>query len=222
MPITRSIPDSLTCCPHCLTPQNASEWITNDGDTIPIRDEGRGSMMWGCRLFNFDREGKLHRVRDCAPGRFQWDATASGGALDCCGKEFFYVHLRLAGAQNFEGIDPDATEDPAEAAEEWISKYFWENLPISDPHATYAVQRKAVGRTRMPRQWLVEQIDLPTGWLHWHDLGPFKSDDPVLEDGELRMCSGSEFWEVAREIVLDSWPLLVKLSSFDFAQHAID
>jgi hypothetical protein len=219
MPITRTIPTALTTCPHCLTPQNASEWITNDGDTIPIHDEGRGTMLWGCRLFNFDRAGRLHRVRDCDPGRFQWDATASGGALDCCGKEFFYVHLRLAGAENFEGLDADA-------AEAWISKYFWENQTIKDPFGTYAVQRKSQHkskkRTRLPQQWLVDQIDLPTGRLHWHDLGPFKSDDPVLDDGELRMCSGSEFWDLAREIALDSWPLLVKLSRLDFAQHAVD
>src|SRR5260370_33533025 len=83
MLIRRNIPDNLISCPHCLTLQSASEWVTCDGDTIPITNEGRGATMWECLLFNYDRNGDLKRVRAGAAGCFQWDATAYGGALDC-------------------------------------------------------------------------------------------------------------------------------------------
>ena len=125
------------------------------------------------------------------------------------------MDLRLATAENFEGLDEDAADD-------WINKYFWENEPIADPISAYAVQRKARGRTRLPQQWVVEQIDLPTGWVHWHNIGPFKSKNPVLEDGEMRTCSGDAFWDVARKLALDAWPALVRLSRLDFAKHAVD
>jgi hypothetical protein len=215
MIISRSIPDNLASCPHCLTPQSGSHWITCDGDTIPISDEGRGGRLWECRLFNFKRGGNLERVRACAAGRFQWDITAYGGALDCCGKEFFYVDMRVAGAEIFEGLD-------AEAADDWINKYFWENEPITDPVTTYTVKGKPRTRSLLPQDWLVEQIDLPTGWVHWHKIGPLKSTNPVLVEGEMRMCSGSAFWNVARKLALDAWPRVVKLARLNFAIHAID
>jgi len=125
------------------------------------------------------------------------------------------VDLRLATAANFEGLDADA-------ADNWINKYFWENEPITDPISAYAVQRKARSRSRLPQQWVVEQIDLPTGWVHWHNIGPFKSKSPVLEDGGMRTCSGGAFWDVARKLALDTWPALVRLSRLDFAKHAFD
>ena len=216
MLITRNIPDNLGSCPHCLTPQSSTEWVTCDGDTIPISSHGRGATMWGCRLFNWERGGGLKQVRACAAGRFQWDASVYGGTRTCCAKEFFNVDLRLAAAENFEGLDEEAADD-------WINKYFWENEPITDPISAYAVQRKALlSRTRLPQQWVVEQIDLPTGWVHWHTIGPLKSRNPVLVDGEVRMCSGSAFWDVARRLALDAWPLVAELACVDFAKYAVD
>ena len=216
MKITRNLPTELISCPHCATPFDASDWIECDGDIVPISNEGRGALLWNCNLYSFrNGNGEREQVRPCAPGRFEWDTNAWGGSLDCCANEIFFVQVKLAAAKHFQNLD-------AQAADDWINKYFWENEPITDPCTTYALKRNAPSRNLLPRQWLVDQIDLPEGRIHAHDFGPFQSRSPVLVDGEMHMCRGSAFWDIARELVLDAWPVLVKLSRFNFDEYAVD
>ena len=185
-------------CPDCrgavllLKPDDAEVpgggyWLS-DGDTIV-------GLVGELVRTGLERKPSITDGKQCLEN---YDGELLVGDCRNCGHEYFVLQVKMI-------------DDAAEIDEEFVQRYFCENLP-APPRTNMLAQFP-----ERHMEWIAYRDDTPQGVLLTHVFGPFSLSGSSLR-GEygVAACGGrhDQFnaWEFGRDFVVDLWPSLKELS----------